>query len=73
MSCEEPTVEILIDRSTSFYTIHMVTEDNYPMYKMTTEHYPDHQPQDGFGYYQLTNEEIKSISPHKRGILMDKV
>ena len=43
------------------------------MYKFTTELYPDYQPQDGFGYYQLTNEEIMSISPHKRVILMEEV
>ena len=66
-------LEIPIDRAISFYTIHIVTDDNCLMYKFTTEHYPDYQPQDGFGYYKLTNQEIRSISPHKRVILMEEV
>lgn len=48
-------------------------EDNCLMCKFTTEHYPDCQPEDGFGYYNLTDEEIQSISPHKKVIIMEMV
>ena len=42
------------------------------MYEFAQKHYPDYKPEDGCGYFKLTDKPISEVQPHRKLILMDK-
>ena len=65
-----------IDKSTTFYKLHDVTEDCL-MDEFATNFYPDYDPSDGFGYYELlsstSSNEISEIESSSDVIVLNEV
>lgn len=62
-----------IDKSTTFFTLHYVTEDCL-MDKFATQIYPDYQAKNGHGYYEFTNSvELEEVESSLDIIVMDQV
>ena len=73
-SADKESVLTVIDLSITFYKIWtVIAASDILMYEFARKHYPDYQPEDGFGYYKLMDKKIEYIQPHRKLILMDKV
>ena len=60
-----------IDKSTSFFGLHIVTEECL-MENFARKYYKGYQPTKGFGYYELANPDDK-LDPSWNVILTDEV
>ena len=47
--------------------------DECPMHEFGMRHFPDYNPEEGFGFFKKNDDDSKSILPHKKVILMDEV
>ena len=60
----------LVDLSTTFFKLLTVKENKTLMYKFIVETFKHYQPQDGFGYYKITREELQSTKLHKKMLVL---
>ena len=58
--------------STTFFKLSIVSDD-CSMSEFASNHNPSFAPEDGFGFYKGTHEEVKKIQLHRRVILMEEV
>lgn len=65
-------VKVKIDRTVTFFEVHDV-EEHCTMYEFAHKRYENYRPEDGFGYYKPTGDELTCIPDHKKLILMEKV
>lgn len=61
-----------IDKSTTFFKLHEVTNDCL-MYEFAETQFPGYQPEDGYGYLKTIAGKLKETSRHKKLILMAEV
>ena len=61
-----------IDESTTFFKQLDVTQDCH-MFEFGTAHFSSYQPEDGFGYFRITDSDFETIPLHKKIILMNEV
>ena len=60
-----------IDKSTTYFGLHIVTE-NCLMERFAKSYHHSYQPTDGFGYYELA-KSVDMLDPPWEVILMDEV
>ena len=61
-----------IDVTTTYFKRFDVT-DECLMHEFGMKHFPDYNPEDGFGFFKMSGDDSKSIPPEKQVIIMDEV
>ena len=61
-----------IDTHTIYFKLFDITNECL-MHEFGMKQIPDYQHEDGYGYYKSSGDDSKSITAHKKVILMDEV